>query len=1645
MKNLTHLSLALTATLFAGTFALRANTYTKLDNTNSLTDPLSWSTGVVPGSGDIAQFNGTGVYAATNGWTLGAPVTWSGIQVLAATNTVSILNDGNTLTLGASGVDMSGASNNLYTYCPIYISTPQTWNVTNGRAFTVNGTLTGANGTNALDIVETNGGGVYFYSPISLRGNQTVTVGGGNVRLYGAISDGGSAYGVTKVGTGSLYYYGTNTYTGVTTVSAGNLTVQTNSSLPAASPVVVNTGGNLTVNIGGLINGPVHLFTNTAASSANATVSGTIAGNVTLDAGISNAVFSPQYPNTSAGVSAASGYVTVNGGGSLAAGGYITNNGVVNFSATSPSTPVTFGTFIMNNGLGGIFDANQAPKTFTFPNGSALNYFKCASNEVATFQVAGNGTCGIKFLGYNDPNTTGAQLWTYTNIFNGGTWTIGYIGQNNSACHYVGNATLTGGANMTITNNNGFAHGTWNITNGSLTFLAQLAEGHAAGNAGLNITAAANGSLTVSNGGFNLGLAAVNTGPENNSLNVSAGGSAFIKGTFQVGTTTANAYAETNAVNLSGGKLVVLGTLQSTTVGNLQDRVFNWTGGQLTAQTITTGVGFNDPASSINSSTVTNSAGILAPGDIGTPGKTTITGSYVQTSGGSLAVDINGTTQANTFTNLGAYYDTVSVSGSATVAGMITANLPGSYVPTSTLAFTVLTASGGLTATANSIGYNGLVPVTTNGVANGQYFQVLVAGNNLILTNYGVSVGTLAANFSPKNVVAVAPATANFTDLSTGVITNRYWDFGDGQTLNTTATSVSHTYASVGTYPVTLTVTTVGGATSKATGSVNATFAASSDTWVGGQNGNAWDLTTVNWLTNGVTGVYRDPDNVTFDDNGNAASAVNLTTVLQPTSVTFNNSTKPYTLSGNGYIAGSASVTLTGNSGVTLLTTNNYTGSTIIYGGFLQIGNGTADGGIDASTNITDNSSIIFNQSNNHNLAASLSGSGSLVKLGAGTLILGGDNSSSFSGPVTVAGGALTVASDATLGSQNGALTLSNATLQVNGGSTLFRNLTLSGTNNNLNVNGTITLQNAATGTATTTLAGGGTLQIDNGGTSVDLPGKIVLNGGSLTLDRSDSYTPAGTIASLSINSSLLNNGTLSGNTNTVNLAAGYNLFHHLGNYAASITILNSPANTTNVIGGTDTDVTGGGSFGLANANSSTELILNGGIFSVTNAPLYGTMGGGQCQGLLVLNNATLNSTFYGAASAADGGAHFLRGNVEVDGGTFHVSAWGLALCVANPNGAATQTFTVNSGSVLVDDSNTTPGATATTTFYGLGVGNHDFANNSGSYCGNALFAQYGGQVTLAGSTNNNLELGATYLSGNTKGGKTAQYLLSGGTLRIVGGINGGNVHIGGSSDGASSGTLILTNTGKLVAGSISGYGGAAGSQVFSFAGGTLVASNVNMNALSDSSIDPVGTLVNNGGTLAPGDIGTPGYTAIQGNYLQTNSAALAVDLNGTTAANALTNSGARYDTVAVSGTASLGGSLLVYTNGSVLAANSYTILTAASVTGSFLNVTNGRVSVANGNGSFDVVYNAGSVVLTNYSAGASGNVTPVPLTVSVGAGGSAVLSWPNGQGWQLQAQTNTLGIGLSNNWVNVNGATSPYTATPDTSKGAVFYQLYHP
>ncbi len=95
----------------------------------------------------------------------------------------------------------------------------------------------------------------------------------------------------------------------------------------------------------------------------------------------------------------------------------------------------------------------------------------------------------------------------------------------------------------------------------------------------------------------------------------------------------------------------------------------------------------------------------------------------------------------------------------------------------------------------------------------------------------------LAARFGATPTTGSAPLAVQFTDDSTGDVTTRAWDFGDGTT--STQRNPVKTYTAPGTYTVRLTVTTADGRTNTRVrtdhvrvGSVGTTLGTAADTWV---------------------------------------------------------------------------------------------------------------------------------------------------------------------------------------------------------------------------------------------------------------------------------------------------------------------------------------------------------------------------------------------------------------------------------------------------------------------------------------------------------------------------------------------------------------------------------------------------------------------------------------------------------------------------------------------------------------------------------------------------------------------------------------------------------------------------------------------
>lgn len=198
-----------------------------------------------------------------------------------------------------------------------------------------------------------------------------------------------------------------------------------------------------------------------------------------------------------------------------------------------------------------------------------------------------------------------------------------------------------------------------------------------------------------------------------------------------------------------------------------------------------------------------------------------------------------------------------------------------------------------------------------------------------------------------------------------------------------------------------------------------------------GNVSNDWDIDptgggvvgTPNWLTTVTNASTRyiqgtpGADVVNFDDTASAGTEkiVNLTAALAPAGITFNNSAKNYTFTGSGKLTGTTGIEKNGTGTLTLANTtaNDYSGATTISAGTLRLGDGITAGGGSITGNITNEGSLVLNRPDNFDIAATVSGAGSLTQSGAGTAGITG--AVTITGPITLSAGKLKLAGGGTL------------------------------------------------------------------------------------------------------------------------------------------------------------------------------------------------------------------------------------------------------------------------------------------------------------------------------------------------------------------------------------------------------------------------------------------------------------------------------------------------------------------------------------------------------------------------------------------------------------------------------------------------------
>jgi len=735
----------------------------------------------------------------------------------------------------------------------------------------------------------------------------------------------------------------------------------------------------------------------------------------------------------------------------------------------------------------------------------------------------------------------------------------------------------------------------------------------------------------------------------------------------------------------------------------------------------------------------------------------------------------------------------------------------------------------------------------------------------------------------------------------------------------------------------------------------------------------------------------------------------------------------------DGVVTGSGGLTKTGMGELRLNGASDYSGTTLISGGILVLGEG---GAIGAGT-VTNNAALGFDGALDRTFANAIQGNGALVKTGSGLLVLTGTNGS-FSGTVDVQGGALGFDNAQALGS--GAVTLGSGTFLRN-----LQGVTAITLANAIQGTGTVTLQGVdganttfggaiSGGTVRFGLSGGGatafTLAAANSYGDTRIGGGVALTvGAGGTLGTGDTVFEANPIPSSLTFANATNYsyaGVISGSGSiVVDAVAG-----------ASVTLTGSNGNGTDFTGAVTVDagkLVINGAFGDV-ANNAASLTLNGGTLagsgtfhgdvSIGNAALNpgnspGTLNIG---GSLTLGSGTILSFELGEAGTVGGANNDLvniGGNLTLDG-TLNVLAQpsfgegyyrlfnyggtltdnGLALG-ALPAGYTPTLLTNIAGQVNIlfasspqaiqywDGSDLTGASTATGGDGGAGIwstGGTNWTAPTGYGVNDAWRGQVavfgggaGGTVTVQG-TQAFQELRFTTSDYVIAGATAADGLATTGGFSVIDVSGGVSATIAAAISGA--GGLTKTGTGTLNLGGANSYAGTTtvtAGQLKLLAGGSLAGGVVNQ------------AIFTNAGTVTG---------AVQNDATLTSTGTLAGGLanNGTatlagTVGTGIVNNGA----VSFSGTATVAALQQAAAGTFDLAGFGVSLGT---LTGSgAITLGGGALSVGTGNGNSSfagTISGAGSLtkagtgtlVLTG-TAAPTGGTTIAGGTLQIGAGGT--------------------------------------------------------
>ncbi len=277
--------------------------------------------------------------------------------------------------------------------------------------------------------------------------------------------------------------------------------------------------------------------------------------------------------------------------------------------------------------------------------------------------------------------------------------------------------------------------------------------------------------------------------------------------------------------------------------------------------------------------------------------------------------------------------------------------------------------------------------------------------------------------------------------------------------------------------------------------------------------------------------------------NGGNSGSIGSGDIVVNGALIFSRSDSVTTLS---TITGSGSVTQHGPGLLVLAGINDYTGVTNVSGGTLQIGNGDSATLASSGVLLSNSGALAFNHSTIANYGGAITGVGSVIKSGPGTLTLAGANN--YSNGTTVNAGTLVLGGLSTYGGPttvNSGYLYANSPLigpaTVNGGS-LYANSSLNGT---VAVNNGGVLGGSGTAGAVSVASGGGIEGGENGVGTLTLTSLAYSGSGTFLTNGYANYPASGGVAPLNVSAS----GGLNAGAGTVTINLGGPIATSSGTY----------------------------------------------------------------------------------------------------------------------------------------------------------------------------------------------------------------------------------------------------------------------------------------------------------------------------------------------------------------------------------------------------------------------------------------------------------------------------------------------------------------